>query len=193
MEDNMPDSDKAFVEVDKVKDTMTDTYASAMATDAATAGLAEANHEWQLMLTGPEASRLIGTFGQNFNTVVTSADAADMINMLATTVHILLAKAGEEKMSSGFSDIMSMTYSLFASPSMPDIINKAAGLVITGSNKSGATLFTKTFLKEIKKLFGEKNLCVKLNKYFANIMTMMQSQSGIMKGGKRLNRRHTIG
>ncbi|XP_060859638.1 uncharacterized protein LOC132936874 [Metopolophium dirhodum] len=190
MENNMPDSAKVFIGVGKLKDTMTDTYASAMATDTAKAGLADADHEWQLLLEGPEAARVIGTSGQNFNTIFSSNDGADMINMLATTMHVLLTKAGEQKMSSGLRDIMSMTYSLFTSPNMPEIVNKAGGLVITIVNKPGAPMFTKTYWNETKKLLSDKNLNEKLKKYFANIISMMKSLSGMMKGGKQLlNRR----
>jgi len=194
MENNMPESAKAFIGVGELKDTMTDTFASAMATDTAKAGFADANHEWQLLLEGPEAAKVIGTSGQNFNTIVSSNDGADMINMLATTVHILLAKAGEQKMSSGLRDIMSTTYSLFTSTNMPEIVNKAGGLVITLSNKPGAALFTKTYWNEIKKLLFDKNLNEKLKKYFANIISMMKSLSEMVKDNKRLinRRRRTI-
>eukprot|EP00102_Acyrthosiphon_pisum_P005538 XP_001950374.1 PREDICTED: uncharacterized protein LOC100160421 [Acyrthosiphon pisum] len=190
MENNMPDSAKVFIGVGKLKDTMTDTYASAMATDAAKAGFADANHEWQLLLEGPEAARVIGTSGQNFNTIVTSTDGADMINMLATTVHVLLTKAGEQKMSSGLRDILSMTYSLFTSPNMPEIVNKAGGLVITAANKPNAPWFTKTYWDETKKLLSDKNLNEKLKKYFTNIISMMKSLSGMMRGGNQLVNRH---
>jgi len=189
MENNMPESAKAFIEVGKLKDTMMDTYASAMDTDTAKAGLADAKHEWQLLLEGPEAAKVIGTSGKNFNTIVTSTDGADMINMLATTVHVLLAKAGEQKMSTGLRDIMSLTYSLFTSANMPEIVNKVGGLVITTANKPGAPLFTKTYWDETKKLLSDKKLNGKLKKYFANIMSMMKSLSGMMKGAKQLSNR----
>lgn len=192
MENNMSNSSKAFVGDGKVKKTLTDTYKTTMATDVAKAGFDNANHQWLLMLEGPEASRVFGTFGKNFNTIVTSTDGVDMINMLATTVHVLLAKAGEEKMSSKLSDIMSMTYSLFTSPNMPEIVNKTGGLVITAVNKPGAALFTKTYWTEVKKLLTEKNLNQKLKKYFANLMSMMKSLRGMMHVPKQLKRRRTI-
>jgi len=186
MENDMPESDKAFIGDGKLKATMMNTYASAMATDEARTGFSNANYEWQLVLEGPEAARVIGTSGQNFNTIVTSTEGADMINMLATTVHVLLAKAGEQKMSSGLRDIISMTYSLFTSPNMPEIVNMVGGLVITIANKPSAPLFTRTYWNETRKLLSDKNLNEKLKKYFANIISMMKSLGGIMKGGKQL-------
>jgi len=163
-----------------------------MATDVAKDGFTNANHEWQLMLEGPEASRVIGTFGQNFNTIVDSNNAANMIKMLATTAHEMLATAGEAKISSGLSDIVSMTYSLFTSPKMPEVVNKTGQLVIDAVNKPGAALFTKTFWDEIKELLSVKNLNEKLKKNFSNLLFMMNSLSRKTIAERPLKRRRTI-
>jgi len=177
MENNMPDSSKAFVADGKVEETLTDTFTSTMATDVAKAGFTDANNQWQSMLEGPEAFRVIGTFGHNFKTIVSSNDAANLIKILATTAHVLLTTAGEAKMSSGLRDIISTTYSLFASPNMPKVIEKSGKLVTSAVNKPGGPLFTKTFWDEIEKLLSVKNLNEKLKKNFANLLSIMNSLS----------------
>lgn len=192
MEKYMPYSSKAFVADGKVKETLTDTFIRTMATDVATAGFTKANSEWQLMLEGSEASRVIGTFGQNFNTIVDSNNAAKVIKMLATTAHVLLAAAGEAKVSSGFSDIMSMTFWLFTSPYMPEVVSKSGQLVIDAVDKPGAALFTKTFWDEISRLLSVQNLNEKLKKNFANLLSMMNSLSRNTKDERPLNRRRTF-
>ncbi|XP_015363814.1 PREDICTED: uncharacterized protein LOC107161780 [Diuraphis noxia] len=188
MENNMTDSSEVFVEDGEEKEALTNTFTSAMATDVAKAGFTDANHQWQLMLEGPEASRVIGTFGQNFNSIVSSNNAANMINMLASTTHVLAATAGEAKMSSGLRDILSMMSSLFTSPNMPIIVNKVGLLVISTVNKPNGPLFSKTYWDEIQNLLSVKNLNEKLQKTFENLSTMTSSS----KKTKPLKRRRSF-
>jgi hypothetical protein len=192
MENNLPSSAQAFIPDGKVKETIINTFNSAMATDLARTGYENVQHQWQELINGPEAPRVIGTFGQNINKIFTSPEGSDMINMLATTTHVLLSKSGEEKMSAGLADLVSLTYSLLTSDLMPDIINKTGGLVITAVNKPRATLFTRTFWDGIRRVFSEKNINEKMNKYFTNIVSMMKSMSGIMQGGRQLRRKRSF-
>lgn len=191
MEQNLPSSAQAVIPDGKVKEAFTDTYTTAMNTDVAKTGLAKIKHEWQLMVEGPEASRVIGTVGQNVNKIFTSAEGADMVNMLATTAHVLLARSGMQKMHSGLATIIALTYSLLSSDVMPEIVNKTAGLAITAVNKPKAPLFVKTSWDEIMKIVNEKNIHVKLNKYFNNIVSMMKSMSEINQNGKQLKRQRS--
>ncbi|XP_026816888.1 uncharacterized protein LOC113556252 [Rhopalosiphum maidis] len=192
METNLPSSAQAFIPDGKVKETFINTFNSAMATDLARTGYSDVQRQWQELINGPEAPRVIGTFGQNFNKIFTSPDGSDMINMLATTTHVLLSKSGEEKMSAGLADLVSLTYSLLTSNLMPDIINKTGGLVITAVNKPRATLFVRTYWDGIRRLFSERNLNDKMNKYFTNIMSMMKSMNGVMQGGRQLRRKRSF-
>lgn len=191
MEQNLPSGAQAVIPDGKVKEAITDTHKTAMNTDVAKTGLADIKHEWQLMLEGPHASRVIGTFGQNINKIFTSAEGADMANMLATTVHVLLARSGMQKTSPCLATILSSTYSLFTSDMMPEIVNKTGGLVITAVNKPKAPLFVKTYWDEIKKILNEKNINVKLNKYVNNIVSMMKSMGGTKQNGKQLKRQRS--
>ncbi|KAE9543457.1 hypothetical protein AGLY_002257 [Aphis glycines] len=191
MEQNLPSSAQAVIPDGKVKEAFTDMYTTAMNTDVAKTGLANIKHEWQLMLEGPEASRVIGTVGQNINKIFTSAEGADMVNMLATTAHVLLARSGMQKMRPGLATIIALTYSLLKSDVMPEVVNKTAGLAITAANKPNAPLFVKTFWDEIRKIVNEKNINKKLNKYFNNIVSMMKSMSGINQNGKQLKRQRS--
>lgn len=188
MEKNLSNHAKAFVNNGKVNLAMNAMYAKAMSTDVAIHGIDGVQHEWDLMLEGPEASRVIDSFGQNFHKVLTSVDGGNMINMLASTVHVLLSKAGESKMNSRLNEIMSLTYSMFTSLEMPTIINKASGLVITAANKPKALLFVKMYWEEMTKLMNVKNINLKLNKYFSNMISMMQSMKVIEDGDQRMRR-----
>uniref|UniRef100_A0A2S2PH25 Uncharacterized protein n=1 Tax=Schizaphis graminum TaxID=13262 RepID=A0A2S2PH25_SCHGA len=185
LENNLPSSAQAFIPDGKVKENIINTFNSAMATDLAKTGYGDVQRQWQALIDGPEAPRVFGTFGQNFNKIFTSPEGSDMINMLATTMHVLLAKSGEKKMSAGLADLVSLTYSLLTSDLMPDVINRTGGLVITAVNKPRATLFAKTYWFGIKRLLSVTNLNEKLNKYFANMLSMMESMSGIMQGGRQ--------
>lgn len=192
MEQNLPSSAQAVIPDGKVKEAITDTYTTAMNTDVAKTGLADVKHEWQLMLEGPHASRVIGTVGQNINKIFTSTEGADMANMLATTVHVLLARSGMKKMNTGLATILLSTYSLLTSDMMPKIVNKTGGLVITAVNKPEAPLFVKTFWDEIQKILYEKNINTKLITYFKNIVSMMKNMNGIKQNyGKKLKRQRT--
>lgn len=191
MEQNLPSSAQAVIPDGKVKEAITNTYMTAMNTDVAKTGLANIKHEWQLMLDGPEAPRVIGTFGQNFNKIFTSIEGADMANMLATTAHVVLARSGMQKMSPGLATILSSTYLLLTSDMMPEIVNKTGGLVITAVNKPKAPLFVKTCWDEINKILNDKNINGKLNKYFHNLVFMLKSMSGIKQNGKQLKRQRS--
>ncbi|XP_027837168.2 uncharacterized protein LOC114119699 [Aphis gossypii] len=192
MEQNLPSSAQAVIPDGKVKETFTDMFTTAMNTDVAKTGLANVEHEWRLMLDGPEASRVIGTVGQNVNKIFTSVEGADMLNMLATTARVLLARSGEQKMCPGLATIVGLTYSLLTSDITPEVVNKAGGLTITAVNKPRAALFTKTLWDEIVKLVNEKNISEKLNKYFNNIVSMMKSMGGINnQNGRQLRRQRS--
>ncbi|XP_025198376.1 uncharacterized protein LOC112596791 [Melanaphis sacchari] len=188
MEENLPNDAKKFVPEGKVKEVITNTFKNAMTTNQAKRGLAEAQEQWQLMLNGSEASRVIGTTGQNLKKIFTSPNGADMINMLVTTIHVLLTKGSEEKIGSGITNLISMTYALLTSDLMPDIVNKTGGLIITAVNKPRAPLFCKTYWNEVEKLLKDKKLNQKLNKYFTNTMSMMTSLSGIQNGKQNQSR-----
>jgi len=192
MEKTLPSSAQAFIPDGKAKETFTNTFNSAMATDVARTGFDDVQHQWKVLIDGPEAPRVVGTVGQNINKVFTSPNGSNMINMLATTTHVLLAKTGEEKIGAGLAELFSLTYSLLTSDMMPDVINKTGGLVITAVNKPKAPLFVRTYWDGIRRLFNEKNLNDKINKYFTNIMSMMKSMSGIMQGGKQQRRKRNF-
>lgn len=167
--------EKEFIQDGKVKETAFRLFSESINGDVVKNGFAKVNHEWEMLVDGPEASRVIGTFGDNLSKIVTSARGAEIINTVATTAHILLSKAGEETRESGLSKILSMTFSLFTSPEIPDIVNKTGGLIVTAANKPKAPLFIKRFWEEMKIFMGEKELNAKLTRYFTNIMSIMKT------------------
>lgn len=192
VEKNMPISAQAFIKDGKVEKTLKDTYASVIDTDVAKEGLKNVDHEWQLMLSGSEASRVVDTFGTDFKKIVTSPDARDMIRTMVTTVYVLLINVDKEKLDPGLGNIMSITYLLFTSPNMPEIINKACGLVITFVNKPDASLFAKKFWDELKKLLEINNLNKNLINYFNNTIFFMNSMNVDKKGKRQLSRKSTF-
>lgn len=174
MEDMLSGEEKEFIQDGKMKETVTKLFLDSINTDVVRDGFAKANHEWQMLVEGPEASRVIGTFGDNLNKIVTSAGGAEIINTVAATAHILLSKAGEKVPESGINKILSMTFSLFTSPEIPDIVNKTGELVVTAADKSKAPLFIRRFWDEVNAFMGDKDLNSKLNMYFTNILSIMR-------------------
>jgi len=191
MERELPSSAQALIPDGKVKEAYTDTYTTAMNTDVAKTGLANIKHECQLMIDGPEASRVINTFGQNINKILTSVEGAEMANILVTTAHVLLNRSGMHKMSPSLAAFLSSAYSLLTSNMMPDIVNKTGGLVITAVNKPKAALFVKTYWDEIKKILNEENINMKLINYFHNLASIIKSMSGIKQNVKQFKRQRS--
>jgi len=179
----MPKDKKELIKSGMVRGTMTDTFKNSMDTAVATEGLAKLNHEWELMIAGPEASRVIGTLGQNVNQMLTSPGGSEFISTAYTTAHVLLSKAGEETRTSGLGKILSMAFFLFTSPEMPEIVNKTGELIVTAVNKPDAPLFVRHFWDEVKQSLSDGNLNKKLDKCYGNIFSLMNSYQGRGKGG----------
>lgn len=183
IESKLSADQKAFIPEGKVRETMTNVYRNAMNTNVAVQGLKELNDQWDSMLNGPEASRVIGTFAQNFGKVVSSYESAKILDMLWNTMHMLLSKAGQETEAAGLGFIMSSLFELFELPNMPEVVNQAAGLIITTVNKPNAKLFIKQAFKEVQTMLKNKNLANEINMYFKTILAEMNNQ----KAPKKLN------
>lgn len=176
MEKNLSCDLKKFVEDGNVKETLTNTFLNSMNTDVAVDGLAKLKQEFQQMINGPEASWVIGTFGEDLNKIFTSREGANIINMIASTVHVLLTKVGEKNsQESGLGKLLSSSFSLCSSPKMPEIVDKTGELAITIVNKPNAALFTRQYWIEWQKLLGQKDLEKKLNNYFVTLSALMKS------------------
>lgn len=186
IESGLSDADRSPIDDGKVKESLTAAFEDSMQTDVAQQGLADVKNEWQLMMEGPFARMVIGTFGQNFVKIVTSQEGADMINMLAATASVLLQKAGAEKRAEGLNRAISMTFMLFTSPEMPEIVNKSGQLLIAATNKRNATQFAERFWAEVKDVLTIKNLDHKLAKCFTNIRSMMKTLYNQSNGSKRV-------
>lgn len=176
-ESELPAKKKAFVKDGRVKVTMKNAFVDSMNTGTAADGLRSADREWRLMLEGPEAGRLIDTFGNNFATFVASPNGAEMANAVASTVHTLLARAGAETRHAGLVDVATMTTSLFRSPLMPEIVNLAGGLILSAVNKNQALASVHQFWVETDRLLKTDNLNAKVNTLFENLTTAMASMA----------------
>lgn len=173
MESSLPVNKKAFVADGKVKETMENTFENSINSRAAANGLRRAEREWKQMLAGPEADRLVDTFGGNFKKFVTSPNGVEMANTVTSTIHSLFAKAGAETRHSGVGDIISMVISLFRSPQMPEIVNLTGGLIISAVNKNNALAFINQYWKETQRLLATKNINRKVQIAFNNLFTLM--------------------
>lgn len=183
IESKLSADQKSFVPEGKVREIMTNVYRDAMNTDVAIHGLKELNDRWNSMLNGPEAPLVLGAFSQNFSKIVSSYESANIINMLWTTVHMLLTKAGQETKASGLGWIMSSLFKLFMLPQMPEVINQTGGLIITTVNKPNAKQYIKQVFKEIQTMLKDNKVTDKINTYFKTMSSMMENQ----KATKKLN------
>lgn len=176
MEKNLSSNLKKFVKDGNVKETMTNTFLNSMNTDIAIDGLARLNRELQEMIHGPEAYWVIGTFGEDLNKIFTSSEGANVINLIASTIHVLLTKAGERNIEeSGLGKLLSSLFSLCSSPKMPEIVDSTGELAIKIVNKPNAALVTKQYWSEWQKLLGIKDIDKKLSNYFVTLSALMKS------------------
>jgi len=177
MEDGLSTCDREFVKDGMVKETMTQVFWDSVNMPMAKAGWTPLCGQWQNMLEGPEASRVIGTFGMNFHKIITANKDTNIINVVASTVHGLLDKIAVENRATGLSKIMEMVFTLTEAANMPDIINKLGELTMTFVQKPKAQEFTRKFYTETFKLLNDKDLNNKINKYFSTIISMMKSKT----------------
>jgi len=178
IENKLSNGKEKFVMNNAVKESITNEFSESMKTPEAQNGWENLKHQWDLMLKGSEASRVIGTVGDNFHTVVSSDEGANIINSLVSTLHMLLSKIGEKKSSSDLSTLLKTIFLLLASPEMPNVVNETGNLVISVANKENATPFVRQLFKEVNTLLKMKDLDCKLNKSFTNIILMMKNYNG---------------
>lgn len=177
MESGLPPNKKAYVRDGQVKKTLENTFIGSIKSRAAAIGWERADHEWQQMLAGPEADRLIDTFGENYKKFVTSPNGAEMANALESTIHSVFTKAGAETRHVGLGDVISMTTSLFRSEKMPYIVSLTGGLIISAVNKKNALASIHQFWEEVNKLLTIKNLNKNLQTSFDNMITAMNESA----------------
>jgi hypothetical protein len=173
VERSLPKNKKAFVGDGMAKKTLCNTFKESMKSRAATNGLENLEREWLTMIAGPEAERLVDTFGGNFKKFVTSPNGAEMANTVTSTLHSLLARAGAETRHSGLGEVISMIISLFRSPEMPEIVNLTGGLIISAVNKENGLAVIHQFWVEVQKLLDVKNVNRKVQTAFDNLLTTM--------------------
>lgn len=169
----------------RVKETMIHTFNEAMASEVAQKHLARLNSEWQVMIDGPEAPNVIGTVSGNLREVMTSQNGSKFIITVFATIQALLMKAGEKQtQSNGLANILSMIYTLFSLPNMPDIVEKTGILIIDAVNKRNAAMYVRQFWGEIKKFLSDKLLKPKLNQCFSNTIFLMKVYNDKMSPAK---------
>lgn len=171
----MPRNQKEMVKDGRVKETMINTFNKAIASAVAQKQLAKLNSEWQVMVDGPEASRVIGTTSGNVREVMMSQNGSKFIITAFATVQALLTKAGEEQsQSNGMGKLLSMIYNLLSLTNMPDIIKKTGTLIIKTAKKKNAALYVRQFWGEVKKSLSDEHLKAKLDRCFSNTMFLMK-------------------
>lgn len=176
MEKNLSGELKTFVKDGYVKETLTNTFSNSMKTDVATDGLAGLKQELQQTFNGPEAYRIFDDFGDDLNKIFTSRNGANIINMIASTVHVLLTNTGETNIKeSGLGKLLSSLFLLCSSSYMPQIVDKTGELVITMVNKPMAALFARQYWNEWQKMLNQKDLDKKLNNIFNSLSALMKS------------------
>lgn len=175
LENELPAGKKEFVPDGKVREIITSVYQNAMQKNVAKEGLNKLNEEWKSILEGPEASRVIGTCGQNFAKIVSSDQAAEVLDTVWTTAHLLLSRAGKETKGAGLGRIMESLFTLFGSPQMPKIISQTGELIIKAANKNNAVPFVKSGFDEIQIMLKDSELTNKINTYFKNMVSMMKN------------------
>lgn len=178
MENNLSMCEKEFVKDDMVKETMSNMLAKSMKTTVAQNGCANLKNQWKLMLEGPEASRVVGTFGENLKKIMTTNRDANIINVVASTGHVLLKKMAVETRASGLEKILSMMFLVSGSSNTPHVINKIGQLTIMSVQKPRISEFTKRFFDETCNLLKEKNISKKMDTYFSNMISMMKNLHG---------------
>jgi len=175
MENKLANGKEKFVPNSAVKESITNDFSESMKTPEAQNGWENLKRQWDLMLKGSEASRVIGTVGDSFYTVVSSDEGTNIINSLVSTLHMLLSKIGEKKTPSDLNTLLKTVFLLLASPEMPNVVNEIGNLVIRVANKENATPFVIQLFKEVNTLLRIKGLDCKLNKLFTNIILMMKN------------------
>lgn len=125
------------------------------------------------MLDGPEASRVVGTFGENLKKIMTTNRNANVINVVMSTGHELLRKIAVETRASGLETILQSMFAVAGSPNTPHIVNKIGQLTIMSVQKPRHSEFIKRFFDEICNLLEEKNVVEKMDNYFSNMISMM--------------------
>jgi len=175
MEKNLLPCEMVFVKEGMVKETIMNVFSESMTTPEAKGGSSLLIGKWKTLLEGPEASRVVDTFGKNFNKIITTNKDANILNVAASTVHTLLNKAAVENRATGLSTILKMVSTLIKSEKTPEAINKVGKLVIAFVQKSRVSEFTRKFFEETLSLLDEKNINNKLDKYFSTIISMMKS------------------
>lgn len=182
MENNLSGDRKKFIQDGNVKETLINTFLNSMKTDVAVNGLEKLKKNLKKMINGPEASWVIGTFGENLNRVYTSREGAKIINMIASTIHVLLTKLGEKNVQeSDLGKLSSSLFSLCSSPKMPDIVDKTGELAVAVVNKPNAALFIRQYWYEWQKLLKRKNLDKKINDNFNTVSHLMVTLSNQKK------------
>lgn len=178
MENKLPTCEKEFVKDGMVKETLSNMFEESMKTTVAQDGLTKLNRQWMLMLEGSEASRVVGTFGENFKKIITSNSNANIINVVMSTLNVLLKKMAMEKRASGLNKILNMIFVLTGSPNMPNVINKVGSLTIMAVQKPNVPEFTRKLFDETYSLLNEKNISKKMDNYFSNVISMMKNLRG---------------
>lgn len=173
MENNLPEIEQQFIDNDKVKETMVNLYKNATEKEEVKNEIEKMNQQWQRLINGPEALRVIGTFGENFKQLGETTATADIFNMMLTTIHVLLREAGEQK-DTALSNLLTDAFTLLSSSKMPEIINKIGGVIITAVNKQNAPQFVVRYWIEIMNLIQkDKDLNNKITMLVNNTIAIM--------------------
>lgn len=169
-----------------VKETIINTFNEAIASAVAQKQLAKLNSEWQVMIDGPEAPRVISTTSGNVREVMTSNNGSKFIITVFATVQALLTKAGERTtQGNGLGKLVSMVYNLLSLTNMPDIIKKTGTLIIKTAKKDNAALYIRQFWGEVKQCLSDQQLPAKLDRCFSNTMFLMKSYNKKISLAKR--------
>lgn len=175
LEQCMSAADRTVVPEGQMKETMQRVFLESIGTETAKKGLANLDHGWQLIMQGPEASRVFGTCGNNFVKVFTSKMGADVINLMAAMVHELLAEAARQEPGTSLLNVASLGMHLLTAPEMPRLVTRAGELIETAVHKQDAAAFARRYWEEMRSLLAVKNIKSKLNMYFTNLLVLMKA------------------
>lgn len=173
MEENLSEDQAEFIEGKKAKETLLSVFRSKIHATMAENSFANTYDYWVQLTSGREAPKVFGTFGKNFNRILTSKEGANTVHQLATIAHRVLSKSADDMRGQKLINVLIDTYDLFTTNDMPMIVKDSGTLVITAADKPKSYECTVQFFTELKSLMEKSNLNEKLVNYFANLRSMM--------------------
>lgn len=145
-----------------------------MCTTEAKNGWTDMKYQWNLMLEGPEASRMITQIGENLYTVFSTENSTKFINTVIAGIHIILSKIGNDKNNVQLEAVMQMIFKLATSPNITGIIDKTNYILMIAVNNENTIPIVKELFKGMNEVLDIKKVDKNLDNIFRHIRRLMK-------------------